>query len=109
MHFEIKKNIYRIIDIYRYLESDIRYRYNCKSNFIECPIFRYFGVIEHSYFRAFWDKDWIPIISTKQACYRALAEYYQSLMCKSNKAIGHEIARLEYSVKLFKSAETRCP
>lgn len=34
-------------------------------------------------------------IAGKQAGYRAMAEYYQSLVCKNNKLIGEEIARLE--------------
>lgn len=34
-------------------------------------------------------------IAGKQAGYRAMSEYYQSLVCKSNKSIGEEIARLE--------------
>lgn len=42
-----------------------------------------------------WDKEWIPVVSGKQAGYHALAEYYQSLVCKSRKLIGEEIARLD--------------
>lgn len=34
-------------------------------------------------------------IAGKQAGYRAMAEFYQSLVCKNNKSIGEEIARLE--------------
>lgn len=34
-------------------------------------------------------------IAGKQAGYRAMAEYYQSLVCKDNKMVGEEIARLE--------------
>lgn len=34
-------------------------------------------------------------IAGKQAGYRAMAEYYQSLVCKNSKVIGEEIARLE--------------
>lgn len=34
-------------------------------------------------------------IAGKQAGYRAMAEFHQSLVCKSNKTIGEEIARLE--------------
>lgn len=41
-------------------------------------------------------------IAGKQAGYRAMAEYYQSLVCKNNKLIGEEIARLEViAIKLF--------
>lgn len=34
-------------------------------------------------------------IAGKQAGYRAMAEFYQALVCKNNKMIGEEIARLE--------------
>lgn len=34
-------------------------------------------------------------IAGKQAGYRAMSEYFQSLVCKNNKMIGEEIARLE--------------
>ena len=36
-----------------------------------------------------------------------MAEFYQSLVCKSNKVIGEEIARLEHAVELFKAAQQR--
>ncbi|XP_035736483.1 programmed cell death 6-interacting protein-like [Vespa mandarinia] len=58
-------------------------------------------------FRAFWDKEWIPLIAGKQAGYRAMMEFYQSLVCKNNKNIGEEIARLEHAVELFKAAQQR--
>ncbi|XP_076765982.1 programmed cell death 6-interacting protein-like protein AliX [Xylocopa sonorina] len=58
-------------------------------------------------FRAFWDKEWVPLIAGKQAGYRAMTEFYQSLVCKNNKTIGEEIARLEHAVELFKSAQQR--
>lgn len=34
-------------------------------------------------------------IAGKQAGYRGMAEFYQSLVCKNNKSIGEEIARVE--------------
>lgn len=58
-------------------------------------------------FRAFWDKEWVPLIAGKQAGYRAMTEFYQSLVCKNNKSIGEEIARLEHAVELFKAAQQR--
>ncbi|XP_014470359.1 PREDICTED: programmed cell death 6-interacting protein [Dinoponera quadriceps] len=58
-------------------------------------------------FRAFWDKEWVPLIAGKQAGYRAMSTYYQSLVCKSNKMIGEEIARLEHAVELFQAAQQR--
>lgn len=58
-------------------------------------------------FRSFWDKEWVPLIAGKQAGYHAMAEFYQSLICKSNKSVGEEIARLEHAVELFKAAQQR--
>ncbi|XP_015430734.1 PREDICTED: programmed cell death 6-interacting protein isoform X2 [Dufourea novaeangliae] len=58
-------------------------------------------------FRAFWDKEWVPLIAGKQAGYRAMSGFYQSLVCKSNKVIGEEIARLEHAVELFRAAQQR--
>ncbi|XP_063974590.1 programmed cell death 6-interacting protein [Diachasmimorpha longicaudata] len=58
-------------------------------------------------FRSFWDKDWVPLITGKQSGYRAMAELYQSAVCKTKKAIGEEIARLEYAVEQFKVASQR--
>ncbi|XP_076628899.1 programmed cell death 6-interacting protein-like protein AliX [Colletes latitarsis] len=58
-------------------------------------------------FRAFWDKEWIPLIAGKQAGYRAMTEFYQSLVCKNGKSIGEQIARLECAVELFKAAQQR--
>lgn len=40
-------------------------------------------------------------IAGKQAGYRAMAEYYQSLVCKNNKSIGEEIARVEVCLSRF--------
>lgn len=37
----------------------------------------------------------------KQAGYHALAEYYQSLVCKNQKQVGMEIARLEVTNKII--------
>lgn len=43
----------------------------------------------------------------KQAGYHAIAEYYQSLVCKSKKLVGEEIARLQHCDELFKAAQAR--
>lgn len=60
-------------------------------------------------FRAFWDKDWVPLIAAKQAGYKAMAEFYHSLVLRELKNHGYEIARLEHAVELFKTAQSRCP
>lgn len=52
-------------------------------------------LFQKDFLRPLWDKEWIPIVSGKQAALNALAEYYQSLVCKSNKLIGEEITRLQ--------------
>lgn len=57
--------------------------------------------------KSLWDRDWIPRVAGKQAGYHALAEYYQSRVCNSKKAVGEEIARLRHAVELFKAAQTR--
>jgi hypothetical protein len=42
-------------------------------------------------------------VAGTQAAYHGLAEYYQSLVCKAEKSVGEEIARLEVSNKLISS------
>jgi len=46
-------------------------------------------------------------VAGKQAAYHGLAEYYQSLVCKADKCVGEEIARLEVSNK-FSSFHGHC-
>lgn len=38
---------------------------------------------------------------------KAISEFYQSLVCKSNKQIGAEISWLEHSIEMFKQAQTK--
>lgn len=57
--------------------------------------------------RSLWDRDWIPIVAAKQAVYHALAEYHQSLVAKSQKNVGEELARLTNALELIRNAETR--
>ena len=57
--------------------------------------------------RTLWDKDWLPIISGKQALYNGLSQFHQSKVCNAAKSIGEEISRLQYSLELFSACQTR--
>lgn len=57
--------------------------------------------------RALWDKEWILTIAGKQAGFHAMTELYQSLVCRANKSVGEELARLQHAVDLFKAAQSR--
>ncbi|KAG8178903.1 hypothetical protein JTE90_017602 [Oedothorax gibbosus] len=56
-----------------------------------------------------WEKEWVPNVAGKQVGFSALAEYYQSLVCKSKKDVGEEIARLQKALSLIKGAEAKGP
>uniref|UniRef100_A0A069DX83 Putative programmed cell death protein n=1 Tax=Panstrongylus megistus TaxID=65343 RepID=A0A069DX83_9HEMI len=53
------------------------------------------------------DKNWIPLVAGKQAAFIGLAQYFQSIVCKGNKEIGEEIARLQTAIELLKSGQQR--
>ncbi|KAJ8928156.1 hypothetical protein NQ314_019303 [Rhamnusium bicolor] len=74
----------------------------CEDLYAEC-----LKVFQRENLRQIWDKDWIPVISGKQAAFGAIAELYQSLVCKANKSIGEEISRLQRATELFRAAQTR--
>jgi len=57
--------------------------------------------------RTLWDKDWLALISGKQAFYNGLSQYHQSKVCNANKSVGEEIARLQHSIELFTACQTR--
>uniref|UniRef100_A0A1B6GMD2 BRO1 domain-containing protein n=1 Tax=Cuerna arida TaxID=1464854 RepID=A0A1B6GMD2_9HEMI len=52
-----------------------------------------------------WDKKWLPVVESKQSMFCGIANFYQSLHCHSNKLIGEEIARLQYSLEILKTAQ----
>merc|ERR1719245_367638 len=57
--------------------------------------------------RNIWDGSWLPNICGKQALYNGLAQFHQGRLCKENKSVGEEIARLEYAKTLFSAAVER--
>ncbi|XP_052872127.1 programmed cell death 6-interacting protein [Anopheles cruzii] len=57
--------------------------------------------------RALWEKDWIPHVAGRQAAMHALTMLYHSMVSKANKAFGEEISRLQKSVELFRTAQSR--
>jgi len=57
--------------------------------------------------RNLWDKEWVPVVSGKQALYNGIAQYHQSRVNNAEKAIGEEISRLKYAMDLFSAAATR--
>ena len=57
--------------------------------------------------RTLWDKEWLPIVSGKQAFYSGLSHYFQSKVCNANKSVGEEIARLQHCIELFTACQQR--
>ncbi|CAG2104677.1 unnamed protein product [Medioppia subpectinata] len=53
------------------------------------------------------DKEWLSIVSVKQAAFHGIAEYFQSIACLQNKDFGDQITRLQKAVDCFKGAESR--
>ncbi|CAH0558884.1 unnamed protein product [Brassicogethes aeneus] len=74
----------------------------CEDLYAEC-----LKTFQRENLKNIWEKDWVPLIAGKQAGFNAIAELYQSMICKNDKIIGEEIARLTRSVELFKSAQQR--
>lgn len=42
-----------------------------------------------------WEKEWTSKVTAKQLAYHAVAQFYQSRVCNTKKAVGEEIARLQ--------------
>jgi len=64
-------------------------------------------VMQKESVRTLWDKEWLPVVSGKQALYNGLSQYHQSKVCNAAKNIGEEISRLQYSLELFQACQTR--
>ncbi|KAG5675004.1 hypothetical protein PVAND_004944 [Polypedilum vanderplanki] len=57
--------------------------------------------------KTLWDKEWLQIVCGKQAGIHAITLLYQANVYHTAKKIGHQIAALQKSVDLFKTASTR--
>lgn len=57
--------------------------------------------------RSLWDKEWIQVVSGKQAGIHAITLLYQSNVFNASKKIGEQIAALQKSIDLFKTSQTR--
>ena len=80
-------------------------------------------VMQKESVRTLWDKEWLALVSGKQALYNGLSQFHQSKVCNANKAVGkiskytktsltlstsgEEIARLEYAQQLFTACQQR--
>ncbi|KAG6448193.1 hypothetical protein O3G_MSEX005360 [Manduca sexta] len=64
-------------------------------------------VVQKDTLKPLWDRDWIPALSAKQMAFRGLAQFYQSLVCRANKAVGEEISRLQVAVECLRGSASR--
>ncbi|XP_060802122.1 programmed cell death 6-interacting protein [Amyelois transitella] len=53
--------------------------------------------------RGLWERGWLPAVAAKQALMRGLAHYHQAAVCRQNKAVGEEIARLQLAAEALKA------
>merc|ERR1712106_46604 len=51
--------------------------------------------------KALWDKSWVSIVTGKQVMYSGLVQLHQARVCKMEKTIGQEIARLQLARDLL--------
>ncbi|XP_063368295.1 programmed cell death 6-interacting protein [Cydia amplana] len=59
--------------------------------------------------RALFDREWSAIITAKQMAFRGLTQLFQGMVCRTNKAVGEEISRLQVAVEQLKGALGRLP
>lgn len=57
--------------------------------------------------KSIWDREWLPIVVSKQAAFGAIAQYHQALLCHANKNVGEELARLQHAMDLMKTSEAQ--
>jgi programmed cell death 6-interacting protein len=53
------------------------------------------------------ERNWSPLLTMKTAAFKALSEYYQSMVCDEGKKFGEEIARLEKAIGLMTEANCK--
>ncbi|CAI6349534.1 unnamed protein product [Macrosiphum euphorbiae] len=54
------------------------------------------------------DKEWTSNVYGKQSIFHGLAQYYQAMVCKNNKTVGEQIARLNVAISFLKAGQERC-
>ncbi|KAJ8724698.1 hypothetical protein PYW08_016172 [Mythimna loreyi] len=57
--------------------------------------------------KSLWERDWLTVMQSKQLMFRGLAQLYQAGVCRANKSVGEEIARLQLADELLKAAQAR--
>ncbi|XP_065214385.1 programmed cell death 6-interacting protein-like [Planococcus citri] len=62
-------------------------------------------LMQKDFVRPLVGASWISLVVGKCHIFRGLAEYFQSLVCKSKKEVGEEIARLQASIDMIKSGQ----
>ena len=64
-------------------------------------------LMQLSTLKELWPKDWLPTIVMKQAAFHAMAEFYQSCVCKDARSYGEQIARLQHANDLMAASSQR--
>ncbi|KAK7601370.1 hypothetical protein V9T40_008811 [Parthenolecanium corni] len=62
-------------------------------------------VLQKDQVRPLVGNSWISLVLGKQLIFQGLAEYFQSSVCKVNKEIGEEIARLQHAISNIKNGQ----
>ncbi|XKL66493.1 hypothetical protein PGB90_009913 [Kerria lacca] len=62
-------------------------------------------IMQKDFVRPLVGSSWISLVVGKFQIFYGLAEYFQSLVCKVNKEIGEEIARLQVAITNIKSGQ----
>ncbi|XP_063423145.1 programmed cell death 6-interacting protein-like isoform X1 [Mytilus trossulus] len=64
-------------------------------------------LMQLSTLKELWPKEWIPSVVMKQAAFHAMAEFYQSCVCKEARSYGEQIARLQHANDLMAASSQR--